>query len=100
MYDVIIIGAGAAGMTSALYSARKQLKTLVISMDVGGQTAIPTNIENYPGFEGINGMELMMKFQSQAMKWGAKITTGKVGKVEKKGDKQFVVELVNGEKHE
>lgn len=83
MYDVIIVGAGAAGMTAGMYTGRKNLKTLIISMDVGGQTSIPSNIENYPGFDGINGYELMTKFQMQAMKWGAEMITGKVKQAEK-----------------
>ena len=48
MYDVIIIGAGAAGLTAATYTCRKMLKTLIASYDVGGQTSLPNNISNYP----------------------------------------------------
>jgi thioredoxin reductase (NADPH) len=99
VYDVIIVGSGAAGMTAAIYTGRKNLKTLVISMDVGGQTAIPSNIENYPGFDGVNGMDLMMKFQAQAMKWGAEMVTGKVSKLEKNGE-TFKLKLSNQEEYE
>jgi len=99
MYDVIIIGAGAAGMTAGLYTSRKNLKTLIISMDVGGQTSIPSRIENYPGFEEVNGYELMTKFQTQAMKWGAEMITGKVVKVDKKGD-GFKVDLIDKTSYE
>lgn len=99
MHDVIIIGGGAAGMTAALYTARKNLKTMIISVDIGGQTALPSNIENYPGYDGVNGFELMMKFQSQATKWGAEMITGKVIKLEKDGD-IFKLELESGAKHE
>ncbi|MFH1590190.1 MAG: thioredoxin-disulfide reductase [archaeon] len=99
-YDVIIIGGGAAGMTAGLYTGRKNLKTLIISMDVGGQTSIPSNIENYPGFEGINGYELMTKFQMQAMKWGAEMITGKVKIAEKNKDGTFKLTLSSGETYE
>ncbi|MFH1770203.1 MAG: FAD-dependent oxidoreductase [archaeon] len=98
-YDVIIIGAGAAGMTAGLYTGRKNLKTLIISMDVGGQTSIPSNIENYPGFDGINGYELMTKFQAQTMKWGAEMITGKIKTAEKKKN-IYKVTLTTGDFYE
>lgn len=99
MYDVIIIGGGAAGMTAGIYTGRKNLKTLIISIDIGGQTSIPSNIENYPGFDGVNGYELMLKFQSQTMKWGAEMITGKINKLTKAGD-GFKVELLSGDSYE
>ncbi|MAG38730.1 thioredoxin-disulfide reductase, partial [Candidatus Woesearchaeota archaeon] len=100
MYDVIIIGGGAAGMTAGLYLGRKNLKTLIISMDVGGQTAIPNKIENYPGFDEVNGLELMTKFQTQAMKWGSEMITGKVVKIEKKKNYAFKTKVTSGEEYE
>lgn len=100
MYDVIIVGGGAAGMTAAIYTGRKNLKTLIISMDVGGQTSIPQAIENYPGFDSINGYELMVKFQTQAMRWGAEMINGKVAKADKKKDGTFKLILGNGDKYE
>jgi alkyl hydroperoxide reductase subunit F len=65
MYDVLIIGAGPAGMTAAVYAARKKLKTLMISIDVGGQTSWTNDIENYMGYQLIEGPELIDKFESQ-----------------------------------
>jgi alkyl hydroperoxide reductase subunit F len=65
MYDVLIIGAGPAGMTAAVYAARKKLKTLMISTDVGGQTSWTNDIENYMGYQLIEGPELIDKFESQ-----------------------------------
>lgn len=70
-YDLIIIGAGAAGLTSALYATRRTLKTLVISGDMGGQTATTMDIENYPGIDFSTGPDLMTKFLEQAKKFGA-----------------------------
>ncbi len=73
IYDMIIIGGGPAGYTSALYAARAGLDTLVIErMSVGGQMAITDTIDNYPGFEeGIDGFTLGLKMQSHAEKFGA-----------------------------
>lgn len=63
MYDLVIIGAGPAGMTAGVYAARKKLKTLVISRDVGGQAAWSSDIENYLGFTMITGPDLVKKFE-------------------------------------
>lgn len=63
MYDIIIIGAGPAGMSAAVYSARKKLKTLVLSKDIGGQTALSSDVENYLGFHMITGADLAHKFE-------------------------------------
>ena len=62
LYDLIIIGAGSAGMTAAVYAARKKLDTLVISGNVGGQTLLATGVETYMGYQFITGQELMRKF--------------------------------------
>ncbi len=74
IYDVIIIGGGPAGYTSALYTARAGLDTLVIEkMSAGGQMTLTGDIENYPGFnEGIDGFTLAMNMQSGAERFGAK----------------------------
>ncbi|PIZ98953.1 hypothetical protein COX84_01515, partial [Candidatus Micrarchaeota archaeon CG_4_10_14_0_2_um_filter_49_7] len=71
-YDVAVVGAGSSGLTAAIYAARKGLKTVLVSADLGGQIAYTERIENYPGFpEGISGTELMQKFERQAMDAGA-----------------------------
>ena len=62
LYDLIIIGAGPAGMTAAVYAARKKLDTLVISGNVGGQTLLATGVEAYMGYQFITGQKLMRKF--------------------------------------
>ena len=82
MYDVIIIGAGAAGLTAAIYTCRKALKTALISKDIGGQTMLSSHMENYPGFKG-RGFELMLKFQEQAESFGAEIIQDEVVDVKK-----------------
>jgi alkyl hydroperoxide reductase subunit F len=65
MYDVVIIGAGPAGMTAAVYVARKKLSTLLLSKDIGGQTLWTNDIENYMGYQFIEGPELVEKFEQQ-----------------------------------
>ena len=73
MYDITIVGAGAAGLTAAIYAGRKKLKTaLVTGPNVGGETNSTNDIRNYPGYEG-PGPELMKKFLEQAKKWGVEI---------------------------
>lgn len=63
IYDVIIIGAGPAGMTAGIYTARKLLKTLIISKNIGGQMVFSKDIENYPGFGEVDGFGLEEKFK-------------------------------------
>jgi len=64
VYDLIIIGAGPAGITAGIYAARQKLKTLVIAKDIGGQLAKKAiAIENYPGFKKISGLDLIKKFE-------------------------------------
>ncbi|MDZ7838602.1 MAG: FAD-dependent oxidoreductase [Actinomycetota bacterium] len=62
MYDLIIIGAGPAGITAAIYAARKNLKLLVLSEQLGGQVIYNLSVENYTGFQEISGAELVQKF--------------------------------------
>jgi len=62
-YDLIIVGAGPAGITAGIYAARKKLKTLVVSKDVGGQAALSGAVENYTGYQYITGFELARKFE-------------------------------------
>ncbi len=75
MYDVLILGAGPAGLTAAIYSARGGLKTLVVERHMaGGQIATTDLVENYPGFpEGIGGFELTEQMKQQAVRFGAEI---------------------------
>lgn len=75
MYELIIIGAGPAGMTAAVYATRKKIKTLLISGDVGGQGLTTWLVENYMGYQFIEGRELMQKFEEQVKQFPADIET-------------------------
>ncbi len=65
MYDLMIIGGGPAGLAAGVYSARKRLNALLISGDIGGQVNLTLSIENYLGYQFIEGPELINKFHSQ-----------------------------------
>jgi len=86
-FDVIIVGAGSAGCTAAIYATRFGLKTLMISGPMpGGLITTASDVENYPGFLSINGLELANKFLEQAKTLGAKYEMGVVESVELKDD--------------
>ncbi|TET73300.1 MAG: thioredoxin-disulfide reductase, partial [Candidatus Aminicenantes bacterium] len=85
-YDVIILGAGPAGMAAAIYTGRARLNTLVLEKGLpGGQILLTDWVENYPGFpDGVVPFQLMDNFRKQAAKFGAKIETDKVKDVRRK----------------
>jgi thioredoxin reductase (NADPH) len=83
IYDVIIVGAGPAGLTAAIYARRRLLKTLVITMDIGGQVVLTENIENYLGYTEKSGSRLATIFEQQARRHGAEIIIAEVKKIAK-----------------
>jgi len=98
VYDVIIIGGGAAGLTAAIYTRRKLLKTLVITLDIGGQNLLTENEENYPGYTERSGPKLMQIMYEQAIGFGAEFVFGRANKLEKFNG-HFKVTLSNGEEY-
>ena len=88
MYDVLVIGAGPAGMTAAIYAARAGYNTAMVEVGVpGGQAATTEIIENYPGFpQGVAGPDLMYKFFEQTQTFGVEMLYGYVEKLECEGE--------------
>ena len=76
MFDLIIIGGATAGLTSAIYAIRKKLKVLLLTKQIGGQSLLTDNIENYPGFKTISGEELVRKIREQVEDLGVEIKEG------------------------
>ncbi|WP_430791032.1 thioredoxin-disulfide reductase [Virgibacillus flavescens] len=97
MFDVIIAGAGPAGMTAAVYASRASLETLMIERGIpGGQMANTEDVENYPGYEHILGPDLSNKMFEHAKKFGAEYAYGDIKEVIDYGD----YKLVKAGKHE
>jgi thioredoxin reductase (NADPH) len=91
-YDVVIIGAGPAGLTAGIYTARDRFSTLVIERGIiGGNITTTDDVENYPGFpEGITGFDLTAKMHEQATKHGAEVINANIDKLEVSGTKKIV----------
>jgi len=100
MRNVVILGSGCAGLTSAIYTARANLEPLVISgAEPGGQLALTTDVENYPGFkEGVLGPTLMQEMREQATRFGAELVSDDAHAVDL-SRRPFVVEAGDG-RHE
>src|SRR3989338_10105219 len=91
MYDLIIIGAGPAGITASVYAARKKLNFMVITKDIGGQTAWSGDIENYTGYQFITGPDLVAKFEEHMRKYKIPVKEGeRVTDLSKKDDTVIV----------
>src|SRR3989441_12428971 len=85
-YDVVIIGAGPAGLTAALYAGRARVKTVVLERGApGGQLLNTEAIEDYPGFDHITGPELAQRMADQAVKFGVDLETVRVTGIRRHG---------------
>ena len=86
-YELIIVGAGPAGITAGVYAARKRMNVLIITGDIGGQTSLSWDIENYLGYQFITGPELVEKFKEHLDQFEVKVKEDeKVTTIEKAGD--------------
>jgi thioredoxin reductase (NADPH) len=100
-YDVVIVGAGPAGMCAGMYAGRSMLKTVVLERGFPGGELLNTElIEDYPGFETILGHDLAEKFHTHAAKFGAEFRTSvTVEAVKKMPDGKFEVRADNGDRY-
>lgn len=97
-YDVLILGAGIAGLSAAIYARRRGLETVVISKDIGGQALMAKEIENYPGVSHSSGINIIMIAADQAQEFGAEIIPDQVLSVKKEEEGRFLVKT-SGEEY-
>lgn len=99
MYDCIVIGAGPAGMTAGIYLARKKIKTLILSQNLGGQMIWSSSVENYSGFSAISGFDLTQKFQEHllSLKDSLQIITGPTVSALEKNFTSFQIDTLSGD---
>ncbi|MDR2398942.1 MAG: thioredoxin-disulfide reductase [Endomicrobium sp.] len=92
IYDVVIVGGGPSGLSAAIYSSRARLKTLLIEKNgCGGQMTVTDLLENYPGFnDGINGVDLAVKLEYQAINFGTEIVYDEVTEIKSGKVKEVV----------
>lgn len=91
MLDLIIIGAGPAGITASVYAARKKMNFMVVTNDIGGQTAWSGEIENYTGYQFITGPDLVAKFEEHMKKYDVVLKESEeVHEVKRAGDSILV----------
>jgi len=91
IYDTIIIGDGPAGMTAAVFATRREMKTLVIGRELGGQMIWAGEIENYPGFKSIKNYDFIERLRDQMISCGAELKEDEVKKIEKIDEDTFKV---------
>lgn len=86
MYELIIIGAGPAGITASIYAARKRMNFLTIAREIGGQAALSSDIENYTGYQYITGYELSKKFEQHVKEFDVGVKYEEVTEIGKSGE--------------
>ncbi|MFH0892185.1 MAG: FAD-dependent oxidoreductase [Candidatus Falkowbacteria bacterium] len=89
MYDLIIIGAGPAGITAGIYAVRREMKVLIIGTQTGGQVVWASEIENYPGFKNIQSYDFIEKLREQITGLGVEIKNYEIKRIEKTTDGVF-----------
>ena len=90
MKDLIILGAGPAGMSAAIYAARKKMDFSIIASGFGGNMALASEVDNYPGLRNIPGYEIAVKMKEHLKSYGVKIEDDTIEKIERKG-KTFIL---------
>ena len=100
MYELIIIGGGPAGMTAAVYAARKRIDALLLSKDVGGQVLWTVGVENYMGYQYIEGPELMQKFEGQVTQFPIEQKIGQGAAALSRTDAGFEVKTEGGDSYQ
>ncbi len=95
-YDLVIIGGGPAGMTGAVYAARKRINTLLVSVDLGGQMLWTSEVENYLGYYYVEAKELVRKFEEQVKQYPIDIGFGQEVTGLKPADGSFAIETRSG----
>jgi alkyl hydroperoxide reductase subunit F len=98
MYELIIVGGGPAGMTAAVYAARKKINALLLAKDIGGQVISTSSIENYMGYQYIEGIELMDKFEQQLKQFPIDRMDGEEAVDITTFDKEFEVTSLSGDR--
>lgn len=96
MVDVLVIGAGPAGLNAALYAARKELTVKVVTTDIGGQMLLTNEIENYLGFPSISGFELADKMEAHVKQYPVEFVYAGVKSLVKEGNGTFTAHLDDG----
>ena len=102
IYDVVVVGGGAAGLTAAIFTSRLGLNTIVVTREIGGRALVNSpysqrSIENYPGFLSVTGLELMSRFEQQARRYGATFLFAEVYRMWEDVNNIFHVETTRGE---
>lgn len=100
MYDLMVIGGGPAGLTASVYAARKKLNTLLLTKDLGGQPNLTAGIENYMGYQFIEGPELMHKFEEQVKQFPLNMKIGQEVRSLSKLNGGFEVKAERGETYQ
>ena len=98
VYDVAVLGAGPAGMTAAIYAIRKNLKTIIIAYDLGGQVGTTYEIANYPGFQMVTGPDLVNQFSAHVKEYGIEQLLGEEVKNIEIQDKCKTIHTASGQK--
>ncbi len=98
LHDIIIVGGGPAGLTAAVYAARKMLDVLLVTQNIGGQALYSLDVENYMGYQFISGQDLMDRFEKQVEKYNVKKVFSDVKSVEKIDD-AFITRSEKGDEY-